>query len=44
MELNYGIGVGARYRSPIGPVRIDVGFPEGSFSDATFHLSVGPDL
>lgn len=44
MNLNYGIGVGARYRSPIGPVRVDVGFPDGSFSDATFHLSVGPDL
>ena len=44
MDLKYGIGVGARYRSPIGPVRVDVGFPDGSFSDATFHLSVGPDL
>ncbi len=44
MNLNYGIGFGARYRSPIGPVRVDVGFPDGSFSDATFHLSVGPDL
>ena len=44
MDLSYGVGVGARYRSPIGPVRVDVGFPEGRFSDATFHLSVGPDL
>jgi len=44
MDLKYGVGVGARYRSPIGPVRVDVGFPDGSFSDATFHLSVGPDL
>jgi len=44
VDLEYGIGFGARYRSPIGPVRVDVGFPSGSFSDATFHLSVGPDL
>ena len=44
MDMKYGIGFGARYRSPIGPVRVDVGFPEGNFSDATFHLSVGPDL
>jgi len=44
MDLNYGVGVGARYRSPIGPVRVDVGFPDGKFGDATFHLSVGPDL
>lgn len=44
MDLQYGIGFGARYRSPIGPVRVDVGFPEGKFGEATFHLSVGPDL
>ena len=44
MDLKYGVGIGARYRSPIGPVRVDIGFPEGSFGDATFHLSVGPDL
>lgn len=44
MDLKYGLGFGARYRSPIGPVRVDVGFPEGSFSDVTLHLSVGPDL
>lgn len=44
MDLQYGVGIGARYRSPIGPVRVDVGFPDGKFGDATFHLSVGPDL
>ncbi len=44
MDLSYGVGVGARYRSPIGPVRVDIGFPEGDFGEATFHLSVGPDL
>jgi translocation and assembly module TamA len=44
MDMRFGIGIGARYRSPIGPVRVDVGFPEGHLGDATFHLSVGPDL
>jgi len=44
MDLQYGVGGGIRYRSPIGPVRVDIGFPDGKFGDATFHLSVGPDL
>jgi outer membrane protein assembly complex protein YaeT len=26
-DLQYGIGVGARYRSVIGPLRVDLGFP-----------------
>ncbi|PID45675.1 MAG: hypothetical protein CSB47_07745 [Proteobacteria bacterium] len=44
MDLQYGIGFGGRYRSPIGPVRVDIAFPDGKFKDAAFHLSVGPDL
>jgi len=44
LGTKYGIGFGGRYRSPIGPVRLDVGFPEGHTGDATFYLSVGPDL
>lgn len=44
IDLEIGVGFGGRYRSPIGPVRVDVGFPEGRVGDATFHLSVGPDL
>lgn len=26
-DLRYGVGVGMRYLSPVGPLRIDVGFP-----------------
>lgn len=26
MELRYGLGVGLRYRSPVGPVRLELGF------------------
>ena len=44
MDMKYGVGFGGRYSSPIGPVRLDVGFPEGDLSEAAFYLSVGPDL
>lgn len=44
VDMEIGVGFGGRYRSPIGPVRVDVGFPDGRVGDATFHLSVGPDL
>ena len=26
-RLRYGTGFGLRYRSPVGPLRIDLGFP-----------------
>jgi outer membrane protein assembly complex protein YaeT len=43
-ELQYGFGVGARYVSPIGPVGLDVGFPDDPPSgDAPWqiHVSLG---
>ncbi len=43
-KLKVGMGFGARWRSPIGPVRIDIGFPEGRFKEPQLHLSVGSDL
>lgn len=43
-SLKVGIGFGARYRSPVGPVRIDIGFPNGKFKDPHLHLSIGSDL
>ncbi len=44
-DLKLGYGVGARWRSPVGPVRIDLGFPEGgSFSDFRLYLNVGSEL
>ena len=41
--LYESVGVGARWHSPIGPIRIDFAFPlkEGGFR---LHLSMGPDL
>ncbi len=40
-----GAGVGLRWKSPIGPVRLDVAWPL-SLEDRhwRFHLIVGPDL
>lgn len=44
-ELSKSAGVGARWQSPIGPIRVDLAFPinsiEGGFR---LHLSMGPDL
>ncbi len=42
--LKVGVGVGARYHSPIGPVRIDIGFPKGDIKKPRLHLSIGSDL
>ncbi len=44
-NFKQGAGVGLRWRSPIGPVRLDVAWPL-SLEDRPwrFHLVVGPDL
>ncbi|MFT6914766.1 MAG: translocation and assembly module TamA [Motiliproteus sp.] len=45
LRLNTGIGVGLRWFSPIGPVRLDLGFPQdGDEKDFRVHFSLGPDL
>ncbi|RZA20359.1 MAG: outer membrane protein assembly factor [Lysobacteraceae bacterium] len=44
-DLHTGVGVGLRWRSPVGPVRIDIArglnSPESPF---TLHLNIGADL
>jgi translocation and assembly module TamA len=44
-DFRTGVGVGVRWRSPVGPVRIDIGHglddPENSF---TLHFNIGADL
>ena len=43
-DLRYGAGVGARYKSPVGPLRLDLGFPlEPRSGDARWqvHVSLG---
>ena len=41
-----GVGVGLRWNSPVGPVRIDIahGLDEDADRSIEFHLSAGPDL
>jgi outer membrane protein insertion porin family len=40
-ELRAAAGVGLRYRSPVGPLRFDVGFRLGRDSGRGFHFSFG---
>lgn len=42
--FNTGIGVGARWASPIGPVRIDLAHPLDDDTLVRLHLRLGPDL
>jgi translocation and assembly module TamA len=48
LSLNVGAGVGARWRSPLGPIRIDVGFPVQTDlplqNSWRLHVQLGPDL
>ena len=40
-----GVGLGVRYRSPVGMIRIDVAHPlDDPDNDVRVHLSIGPDL
>lgn len=43
-DMEVGIGFGFRWRSPIGPIRIDLAQPIDDLSDVHLHLSIGPDL
>jgi translocation and assembly module TamA len=43
-NIQVGMGVGARWRSPIGPLRIDLGWPKDDVSAVRLHVSIGPDL
>ena len=44
-DLNSSAGVGARWRSPLGPVRIDLAKPhDGPDRDIRLHITLGPDL
>ncbi len=45
-EYRFGIGLGLRWQSPIGPVRVDVArsMIDPGEGDTQLHLSIGPDL
>lgn len=47
IDLSVGAGFGLRWQSPIGPIRVDIGFPvdDPDADDAwRLHFSLGPDL
>ncbi len=43
IDIKQSVGIGLRWLSPIGPLRIDLAFPtdDGGFR---FHVTMGPDL
>lgn len=43
-DLKWGAGVGVRWRSPVGSVRVDIGFPQDRIADPRLHISIGADL
>jgi translocation and assembly module TamA len=47
-SLNVGAGVGLRWKSPLGPIRVDVGFPVETElplqNSWRLHVLLGPDL
>lgn len=47
IDLKVGAGFGIRWHSPIGPIRVDIGFPiDDPEADDSWrlHFSLGPDL
>ena len=43
-EPVYGVGAGIRWRSPIGPIRLDIAHPTEGSSNFRIHISMGLDL
>lgn len=45
-EWEVGVGVGVRWRSPVGPVRVDIahGLGDAAQSSVRLHFNIGPDL
>ena len=45
-DMQVGVGVGVRWRSPVGPVRLDLAHGLGDDAQDTIrlHLTIGPDL
>ena len=47
-SVNVGVGAGVRWRSPLGPVRVDIGFPVQTDLPVTntwrLHVLLGPDI
>jgi translocation and assembly module TamA len=44
LDIRVSIGAGIRWRSPLGPIRIDLARPIDDSRNWRLHLSMGPDL
>ncbi len=45
IKLNTGVGIGLRWYSPVGPIRLDLAHPlDDPDKDFRIHISLGPDL
>jgi translocation and assembly module TamA len=45
IELSTGVGVGLRWYSPLGPIRLDFAHPlDDPDTDLRLHISLGPDF
>lgn len=43
--LKRSVGIGLRWRSPVGPIRLDLAIPDDTSRDSfRIHFSMGPDL
>ncbi|SEP90498.1 translocation and assembly module TamA [Ectothiorhodospira magna] len=43
-NVRYGVGAGVRWRSPIGPIRVDIAHPIDGKDNFRLHLTMGMDL
>jgi len=44
-ETSTGVGIGLRWRTPLGPIRVDLAKPlDGDDDDVRLHVSLGTDL
>lgn len=43
-DFKRGVGLGVRWHSPVGPLRVDFAHPLDGDKDYAFHLSLGADL
>ncbi len=43
-NLPWSVGFGARWYSPVGPIRVDIAFPQTGSTSVRLHISMGPDL
>ena len=45
VDFKTGVGLGVRWFSPLGPIRLDIAHPlDDDENDYRFHLTLGPDL